>query len=219
MMWRVSRRSRISSCRRSLYACVLWLAAAVISGAPGADTGHAADTPFEFTNAQEAARFRVLATQLRCLVCQNQTIEDSHAPLAQDLRKEVLRLMREGRTDADIKRHLTQRYGDFVLYQPPVRPSTLVLWFGPLLLLLMGLVLAWRRWRAMHARGPGVLNDAERERALGLLATGQDAAAVAVADVPVGAALASPVNKPASGRAPGRVARAGRQRDGREVPR
>lgn len=152
----------------------------------------AVDAPFEFKDAAEAVRFRALATQLRCLVCQNQTIEDSHAPLAQDLRKEVLRLMREGHTDADIKRHLTQRYGDFVLYQPRVTPSTWLLWFGPALLLLAALALAWRRWRAHHAQPAEEMDDTARTRAWALLA---------VEDTPAGAAQVSA--GPASGRAPG----------------
>jgi len=145
---------------KTLMAWALWLAA----------TAWAADTPFEFKDAAEAARFRALATQLRCLVCQNQTIEDSHAPLAQDLRKEVLRLMREGRNDADIKSHLTQRYGDFVLYQPQVKPATWLLWFGPVLLLLAALLLAWRRWRARLAQAPRELDDTARAQAWALLA-------------------------------------------------
>lgn len=134
-----------------------------------ASMARAVDTPFEFKDAAEASRFKALATQLRCLVCQNQTIEDSHAPLAQDLRKEVLRLMREGRTDADIKVYLTDRYGDFVLYQPQVKPSTYLLWFGPLALLILGMGLAWRRWRTSHARVPQALDDASRARALAIL--------------------------------------------------
>lgn len=156
---------------RLLCCLMLWTAAA--GWAP------AADTPIAFTDAAEATRFRTLATRLRCLVCQNQSIEDSHAPLAQDLRKEVLRLMREGRSDADIEAFLTQRYGDFVLYAPRVKPLNYALWFGPLVLLLAALAWAWRRWRRAQSRAAESLDDAERQRAWALLEAGGSAGSVA----------------------------------------
>jgi cytochrome c-type biogenesis protein CcmH len=80
-------------------------------------------------------RLKALEEELRCLVCQNQTLADSNAPLAVDLRNEIREMMEKGADDPAIIEFLTQRYGDFVRYQPPVRPSTLVLWFGPALLL------------------------------------------------------------------------------------
>ncbi len=89
------------------------------------------------------ARLRALSEELRCLVCQNQSLADSNADLALDLKREVERLMTEGKTDADIKTFLVQRYGDFVLYKPPVQNNTLLLWGGPFALLLVG-GLAWR---------------------------------------------------------------------------
>lgn len=92
--------------------------------------------------AEEEARYQTMINQLRCLVCQNQTIAESNAPLAQDLRGQVESMMRAGRTDDEILRYLTERYGDFVLYRPPVKPSTWLLWAGPFLLLILGVSIA-----------------------------------------------------------------------------
>ena len=95
-------------------------------------------SPLRFRDAAEESRFRALVSQLRCVMCQNQSLADSNAQIAHDLRREVLDLMREGRSDADIKRFLVARYGEFVLYQPRVETKTWLLWFGPALLLLAG---------------------------------------------------------------------------------
>ena len=84
------------------------------------------------------ARLKKLESELRCLVCQNQTLADSDAALAGDLRREVRTLAVAGKTDAEIKDYLVARYGDFVLYSPPVKTLTWLLWFGPLLLLIAG---------------------------------------------------------------------------------
>lgn len=86
-------------------------------------------------------RMRALSEELRCLVCQNQSIAESQAPLAQDLREELERLIREGKTDTEIRNWMVARYGDFVLYRPPLRPRTWALWFGPPVLVLLGLLL------------------------------------------------------------------------------
>lgn len=86
------------------------------------------------------ARLKHLETELRCLVCQNQTLAESNAPLADDLRKEVRELAVAGKSDDEIRAYLVARYGDFVLYKPPVKPATYALWFGPFLLLAAGVV-------------------------------------------------------------------------------
>lgn len=94
------------------------------------------------------ARMLKLTAELRCLVCQNQTIADSHADLAVDLRNQVREMLRRGDTDRQILDYMTARYGDFVLYRPPVKTTTAILWFGPGLLLVAGLatlVLVLRR--------------------------------------------------------------------------
>ena len=85
------------------------------------------------------ARVMRIASELRCLVCQNQTIADSHADLAQDLRQQVREMLQKGQSDAQIIDYMTQRYGDFVLYRPPVKSTTALLWYGPALLMLGGL--------------------------------------------------------------------------------
>jgi len=100
------------------------------------------------------ARMTHLATDLRCLVCQNESLAGSHAELAEDLRREIRNQMKLGKNDEEVVTYLTDRYGDFVLYKPPLRSYTLLLWFGPLLFLAVGGV-AWyftlKRRRAMRA--------------------------------------------------------------------
>ena len=91
-------------------------------------------------DAERAARFKALTSELRCLVCQNQTIADSNAALAVDLRNEVQRMLNEGATDAAIVDYMVARYGDFVLYEPPFKASTALLWVGPFVLLALALV-------------------------------------------------------------------------------
>ncbi len=114
-------------------------------------------------------RVMTLAAELRCLVCQNQTIADSSAPLAEDLRNQVREKMRQGASDSQIMDFMVERYGDFVLYRPPVKATTLLLWFGPLLLVAAGLLVLLRRLRRRPAPEPE-LSAAERERARKLLA-------------------------------------------------
>ncbi|MFY9327114.1 MAG: cytochrome c-type biogenesis protein [Georgfuchsia sp.] len=100
-------------------------------------------------NPKVEARLMAISEELRCLVCQNETLAASRAELADDLRKEVRRLIIEGKSDAEIKDYLVARYGDFVLYRPPVKPKTWLLWFGPLLILAISIValLAYLRKR------------------------------------------------------------------------
>ena len=119
-------------------------------------------TPFETTlNAEQQARYRELIHQLRCLVCQNQTIADSDAELAEDLRRQVHDRILAGESNDEIKAYVTARYGDFVLYKPPMAPRTVVLWLGPALLVLFGLIVVWRVSRRPRevASGPDVDHD------------------------------------------------------------
>ena len=111
-----------------------------------------------------------LTQQLRCLVCQNETLADSQADLAQDLRREIREQMKAGKTDQEILGFLTQRYGDFVLYNPPVKATTYLLWFGPFLLLIVGTIVLFRYLksrREMIEEKP--LTAEERRRAEKLL--------------------------------------------------
>ena len=100
----------------------------------------AIDTETPLPDPGQQARYIALIHELRCLQCQNQTIADSNAGLAADLRHEVRGMIANGKSDDEIRRFLTDRYGDFVLYQPPVRTRTVLLWAAPILLLLAGLV-------------------------------------------------------------------------------
>ena len=100
-------------------------------------------------NPQVEARLVVIAEELRCLVCQNESLASSHAELAEDLRREVRKLIAQGMSDAQIKTYLVDRYGDFVLYRPQVKPLTWPLWFGPFFMLLLAI---WGLWRYLRLR-------------------------------------------------------------------
>lgn len=123
----------------------------------------AAIQPLEFRDAEEEARFRALTAELRCVMCQNQSLADSDAQIARDLRLQVLELMREGRSDEEIKAYLVARYSDFVLYRPPVEPRTWLLWFGPAVVLLAGAVVVTVVVRRRAAAAPA-LPPAEDEQ-------------------------------------------------------
>jgi cytochrome c-type biogenesis protein CcmH len=118
------------------------------------------------------ARARALGKELRCLVCQNQSIDDSDADLARDLRRVVRDRLVAGDSDAQVMEYVTERYGDFVLLKPPVKPSTWLLWFGPVVVLLGGgaLLAAWYRGRGRDSAAAADLDPAERERLRRLLA-------------------------------------------------
>ena len=109
-----------------------------------------------------------ISEELRCLVCQNESLASSRAELANDLREEVRKLIRQDKSDGQIKEYLVTRYGDFVLYKPEVKPVTWLLWFGPFALLLGALVVAWR-WMRRTPAAPEPLTDTERERVRQLL--------------------------------------------------
>lgn len=117
---------------------VLALVLLALSAPPAfAQAGHD-PTPLAFQDRAEEQRFHGLVSELRCVMCQNQSLADSNAQIAQDLRREVFELMRQGRSDREIKAFLVQRYGEFVLYKPQFGASTWLLWLGPALLLLIG---------------------------------------------------------------------------------
>jgi cytochrome c-type biogenesis protein CcmH len=111
-------------------------------------------------------RLKNLSQELRCLVCQNETLADSRADLADDLRREIREQMKAGKSDKEIVAFLTQRYGDFVLYRPPVKPTTYLLWFGPFLLLFGGLIFLYRYVKQRrNAISEKPLTAAEHQRA------------------------------------------------------
>jgi cytochrome c-type biogenesis protein CcmH len=113
-------------------------------------------------------RVNALATELRCLVCQNQTLADSNAPLAVDLRNQIREQIKAGKSEQDVLDFMVARYGDFVLYRPPFKGSTLVLWAGPFLILLGGAWLLARRIRGRRIEEPQ-LSPKQRARAAKLL--------------------------------------------------
>jgi cytochrome c-type biogenesis protein CcmH len=118
-------------------------------------------------------RLRHLSKELRCLVCQNETLADSQAGLADDLRREIREQIRAGKSDQEIINFLTQRYGQFILYRPQVTPTTYLLWFGPFVLLLIGLLVLFRYIRQRRdAITEEPLTAAERSRATELLTKG-----------------------------------------------
>lgn len=121
--------------------------------------------PLQFRDDAEERRFHDLAAQLRCVQCQNQSLADSNAQIAQDLRREVLQLMQQGRDDAQIKQFLVTRYGEFVLYQPPLQPGTWLLWGGPLLVLGAGALVVFgivrRRGRTVAATPASQADEGE----------------------------------------------------------
>ncbi len=122
---------------------------------------HAID-PLPFTDRAEEVRFQNLTRELRCLVCQNQNLADSEAELAGELRKQVFEMMQAGKSDTEIKDYLVARYNDFVLYDPPVKPGTYLLWFAPAALVAIGAFIVIRILRR-RALQPVVAVEAEED--------------------------------------------------------
>jgi cytochrome c-type biogenesis protein CcmH len=114
-------------------------------------------------------RVTAVATELRCLVCQNQTLADSHAPLAVDLRDQIREQMQAGASERDVVDYMVARYGDFVRYRPPLKASTVLLWAGPIVLMIMGLALLFYRLARRRAEPESALSEEERARAATLL--------------------------------------------------
>jgi cytochrome c-type biogenesis protein CcmH len=124
-------------------------------------------------NPQAEARLKALAVELRCLVCQNQTLADSNAPLAEDLRREVREMIAKNMSDQEIIDFLVSRYGDFVLYRPPLKATTTLLWVGPFVLLLGGAVVLVTALRRRSRRiAEEVMTEEEHRRVEQLLSQG-----------------------------------------------
>ncbi|NKQ11820.1 cytochrome c-type biogenesis protein [Pseudomonas sp. SST3] len=138
-----------------------------------ASGAQAAIDAYEFKDEAERERYRTLVEELRCPKCQNQNIADSNAPIAMDLRREIYRMLGEGQSNEQIIDYLVARYGDFVRYKPPVNAKTLVLWYGPIALLVLGfgvlVVILMRRRRGMANQASNTLSEAERARLATLL--------------------------------------------------
>ena len=160
--------------KRLLIACLL---GTVLAGGL-IDVARAAIDTYEFKDEVERERFRSLTEELRCPKCQNQNIADSNAPIATDLRREIYRMLDEGRSDKEIVDFLVMRYGDFVMYKPPLDSRTWLLWYGPFGLLGLGAVvlcvLVLRRRKVERAPAQVALSAAERERLDALLKENRD---------------------------------------------
>lgn len=142
--------------RRLLAALLFALAIGVVHAQAVRDA-----TPLEFRDEAEARRFHDLVAELRCVMCQNQSLADSNAQIAHDLRREVFELMREGRSDAEIRDYLVDRYGEFVLYRPRFGGHTWLLWLGPALVLLAGGIVVARIVRSRSRQPLPVEEDQE----------------------------------------------------------
>jgi cytochrome c-type biogenesis protein CcmH len=127
-------------------------------GLLAAATAWAIDTEPPLPDPVQQERYEALIHELRCLQCRSQTLADSEVSLAADLRREVRRLIAEGKTDAEVKSYLTARYGDYVLFRPPLNERTWILWIAPGVMLLVGALVAWR---VVRHRSTLVPTDAE----------------------------------------------------------
>ena len=130
---------------------------------------HAADVPFEFKSPEQEQRYKDLTEQLRCLVCQNQSLADSQAELAQDLRNEVYHMMVQGQSDKEIVDFLVTRYGDYVLFKPPLKTGTVLLWAGPFLMLIGAVLIVFRFTRKNAQKACPELSSDDQQRLNALL--------------------------------------------------
>ena len=143
-------RSAAALLRRLALPLMLLAALAALAAGGSAQAKEAVDLA---ANPQIEARMMLLAAELRCLVCQNQTIADSHSGLAEDLRRQIRELLAQGQNEDQIRAYMTQRYGDFVLYKPAFNASTALLWLGPAALLLGALLTLWTVLRRRQRLG------------------------------------------------------------------
>ncbi len=124
---------------------------------------------YRFDDPKKEADYRVLIAELRCLVCQNQNLADSNAELAQDLRRQTYEMVQKGSSKEEVITYMVQRYGDFVLYRPPFRPSTALLWIGPFLIFAAGVAILLLFIRRRNKEPVVQLSSSEHARAQGLL--------------------------------------------------
>ncbi len=124
---------------------------------------------YKFEDAAKTEDFREIIEEMRCLVCQNESLAGSNAELAVDLRNEIYDMMQAGQTKDDVIQFMVARYGDFVLYNPPMKPSNYPLWFGPLILFLIGAILLLRTLNRKKRSQEATLSDDEQQRLTSLL--------------------------------------------------
>ena len=129
----------------------------------------AAVPTLSFKSPEHEARYHSLLDELRCLVCQNQNLADSNAELAQDLRNQTYKMIQDDRLDSEIIEYMVERYGDFVLYRPPLKTSTIFLWYGPLVLLIIAIAVYWSYITRFRKQAKVDISDKDRERVKKLL--------------------------------------------------
>ncbi len=129
----------------------------------------AAEVILPFSSSEQEQRYNSLIDEIRCMVCQNQNLADSNAELAQDLRSRTYDMIRRGSSDEEILNYMVERYGDFVLYRPPVRTTTLLLWYGPAILLTIAIFAVWRNARRKAKLSSNQLSETERKKVQQLL--------------------------------------------------
>ena len=143
------------------------------AAATATSTAYAQVDTFAFENDEQQQRFRRLSNEFRCPMCQNANLTGSTGGVAEDLRREIHRMILAGNSDSEIEQFMFERYGDFIFYRPRLRPDTVLLWFGPILFLLLGGYVGWRilRQAGHRQQGPagGSLDAAEQERLRRLL--------------------------------------------------
>jgi len=133
-----------------------------------------AAAPAAYNDAAIERRVSALAAELRCLVCQNQSLADSNAPLAVDLKNEIREKLQRGESESQVVSFMVERYGDFVLYRPPVNGTTIALWIGPLLFVAAGLFLLFQRLKRAGESHEQTLSAVDHARAASLLGTGEE---------------------------------------------
>lgn len=131
------------------------------------------EAPLAASNPELEKRVMALSEELRCLVCQNQTLADSHADLAMDLKQQVREKLASGMSDKDVVDYMVERYGDFVMYRPPVKGTTILLWFGPFVLLIGGILILVRKLSRRQV-AQADMSDTELKRAASLLEGAND---------------------------------------------
>lgn len=128
----------------------------------------------EFKHPEQEKNYYELIDELRCLVCQNQTIADSNADLAKDLRRQVYEMLQQGKTRQNIIDYMLARYGDFVLYRPPLKSKTFLLWAGPLIFLILGLMFLFIYIRKKKSESSVELNEQQHQKMRQLLEQDED---------------------------------------------
>ncbi len=134
-------------------------------------SANAAIEVYQFDNDSQQERFNELSGQLRCPMCLNSNLSGSDAPIAADLRAEIYEQILDGRSNDQIIEFMTERYGDFINYRPPLNSGTFLLWFAPLFLLLTGLLIVWRMGKASQLLKPTELTDAEQQKLKDILSS------------------------------------------------